>query len=67
MDTRMVRSGGITPISSVDTGADAIIAAIVARNGRYFDVQRDSRANAQAYDADARRRLRELSNQLAKL
>lgn len=67
MDTAMVRNGGITPISSVETGADAILAAINARNGHYFDVQRDTRANAQAYDVDARRRLRELSNQLCKL
>ncbi|MFT3695155.1 MAG: SDR family NAD(P)-dependent oxidoreductase [Kofleriaceae bacterium] len=67
MDTSMVRNGGITPMSSVDTGADAIIAAINARNGHYFDVQRDTRANAQAYDVDARRRLRELSMQLVAL
>ena len=32
--------------------------------GTYFDGERESRAHGQAYDADARRRLRELSEQL---
>ena len=32
--------------------------------GRYFNVLRESRADGQAYDADARRRLHELSEQL---
>jgi NAD(P)-dependent dehydrogenase (short-subunit alcohol dehydrogenase family) len=71
MDTTMVRTGGITPISSVDTGADAVIALVQkpveAVSGRYFDVQRESRANGQAYDREARRKLRDLSMKLTGL
>jgi hypothetical protein len=35
--------------------------------GRYFDGQREARANEQAYDRDARDRLRRLSEELAGL
>jgi NAD(P)-dependent dehydrogenase (short-subunit alcohol dehydrogenase family) len=69
MDTTMVRQAGVTPWSSVETGADAIInlaasPALEGRSGRYFDGQRESRADAQAYDEEARRRLRALSLEL---
>lgn len=69
MDTTMVREGGISPISTVDEGAAAIInlvrsPALEGRSGLYFDRQRESRANPQAYDATARERLRRLSLEL---
>lgn len=70
MDTTMVRQGGITPINSVDTGADAVLALVndtKSLTGRYFDVQRETKANAQAYDRDARRRLKALSLKLTGL
>ena len=71
MDTTMVRNGGIQPLNSVDIGADAVIALITkpaeAVAGKYFDVQRESRANAQAYDREARRKLRDLSMKLTGL
>ena len=35
--------------------------------GRYFDGQNEARAHPQAYDPDARRRLRELSERLVGL
>jgi NAD(P)-dependent dehydrogenase (short-subunit alcohol dehydrogenase family) len=63
MDTAMVRDSGASPLNSVETGADAVL-ALVARKGttgRYYDVQREARANAQAYDLDARRKLRAIS------
>jgi NAD(P)-dependent dehydrogenase (short-subunit alcohol dehydrogenase family) len=61
MDTTMVREGGISPISTVDEGAAAILnlvrsPALEGRSGLYFDRQRESRANPQAYDAAARDR-----------
>jgi hypothetical protein len=37
------------------------------QTGRYFDVQQEAAALAQAYDADARQRLREVSEQLTAL
>lgn len=66
MDTTMVRAGGITPASTVAEGADAILNLATSdelegRTGLFFDRQRLSRANAQAYDDAARKRLSELS------
>ncbi|WP_414833125.1 SDR family NAD(P)-dependent oxidoreductase [Afifella sp. YEN Y35] len=66
MDTGMVRATGIRPVNSVETGADAILALLMrpdlaGTSGLYFDGQQDARANPQAYDTDARRRLRTLS------
>ena len=72
MDTTMVRLSGVTPINSVDTGADAILQLVSApqlesKTGLYFDGLRPSRADGQAYDAGARRQLRALSFELAGL
>jgi NAD(P)-dependent dehydrogenase (short-subunit alcohol dehydrogenase family) len=70
MDTTMVRNGGIRPINSIDTGADAVLALVndaTGMTGRYFDVQREAKANAQAYDREARRRLKALSLELTGL
>lgn len=69
MDTAMVRESGIRPWSSVDEGADALLQLINApeladRTGLYFSGRREARANAQAYDEQARARLRALSIQL---
>jgi len=57
------------PISSIDEGVDATMRlvsdpALEGVSGRYFNGRREARADAQAYDADARRRLRELSERL---
>jgi len=72
MNTTMVRQSGTTPISSVDEGADAIMNLILApalegRGGLFFDRLREARANAQAYDAAARARLKALSRRLTGL
>jgi NAD(P)-dependent dehydrogenase (short-subunit alcohol dehydrogenase family) len=69
MDTHMVRSLGGKPMSTVEEGADAVVQlavspALEGRTGLYFNGQKEARANAQAYDADARRRLWELSAKL---
>lgn len=72
MDTTMVRLSGVTPISTVDQGADAILNLATnddlnGRTGLYFDGLRPARASAQAYDAAARRNLRTLSQSLTGL
>jgi NAD(P)-dependent dehydrogenase (short-subunit alcohol dehydrogenase family) len=72
MDTTMVRQAGTTPISTVDEGADAILNLAVSpklegRTGLYFNGPREARADAQAYDAEARRKLREMSVRLTGL
>ena len=69
MDTAMVRKAGVSPIDSVDIGADAVVTLAVSQaltsvNGHYFERKREARANAQAYDLEARRKLRAISSQL---
>ncbi|MBN9086870.1 MAG: SDR family NAD(P)-dependent oxidoreductase [Reyranella sp.] len=69
MNTTMVKQSGNSPLSSVETGADAILQLAVSpkldgRSGLYFNVMNESRANPQAYDAKARASLRKLSLEL---
>ena len=71
MNTTMVRRAGVTPISTVEEGAEAILNLAVgpalAGSGLYFNGLREARADRQAYDADARSRLRALSLELTGL
>jgi NAD(P)-dependent dehydrogenase (short-subunit alcohol dehydrogenase family) len=69
MPTKMVLEAGATPIDSLETGVEATMRLVAdpeieGVTGRYFDRLRESRAHPQAYDAEARRRLRELSAEL---
>lgn len=66
MDTFMVREAGVRPWNRIDDGAGPTLRLVSAPElegvtGRYFDQDREARANAQAYDPAARRRLRELT------
>jgi NAD(P)-dependent dehydrogenase (short-subunit alcohol dehydrogenase family) len=69
MDTKMVlKTFGYT-MSTVQEGAEATVRLAVSPEleevtGRYFDGQREARANQQAYDAEARKRLWVLSEEL---
>ena len=66
MDTNMVLSAGVRPRSSVEEGLEAVMHLIVSADvgsGRYFDGLRASRAHPQAYDEEARARLRRLSEE----
>ena len=72
MNTTMVRQAGVSPMSRVEDGAETILQlavspALSGRSGLYFNVLREARANAQAYDAEARRKLRALSLELTGL
>jgi NAD(P)-dependent dehydrogenase (short-subunit alcohol dehydrogenase family) len=72
MNTTMVREGGITPISTVEQGGEAILhlAAgddVAGKSGLFFNGMREAQANPQAYDAAARQRLRALSLELTGL
>jgi hypothetical protein len=65
----MVEKAGATPRSTVDEGADAVMQlavslALAGRSGLYFNGLHEARASAQAYDADARAKLRALSREL---
>jgi NAD(P)-dependent dehydrogenase (short-subunit alcohol dehydrogenase family) len=69
MDTKMVIDTGVTPASTVQEGLEAtwrLVAdpSVEGVTGAYFNGTREVRADAQAYDLDARRRLRELSQRL---
>jgi NAD(P)-dependent dehydrogenase (short-subunit alcohol dehydrogenase family) len=72
MNTTMVRQSGVTPLSSVEEGADAILKLAVSpqvegQSGLYFNGQREAHADPQAYDAAARRRLHTRSLELVGL
>jgi NAD(P)-dependent dehydrogenase (short-subunit alcohol dehydrogenase family) len=69
MPTKMVRAAGVQPTSSLEEGLDAVMRLVADESldgvsGRYFNGTRESRADAQAYDPDARAKLRELSERL---
>jgi NAD(P)-dependent dehydrogenase (short-subunit alcohol dehydrogenase family) len=72
IDTTMVRAGGITPVSTVAQGGEAILHLadgddVAGRSGLFFNGMSEAKANPQAYDADARGRLRRLSFELTGL
>lgn len=67
MATSMVLDRGGTPMATIDEGADPVLQVIsspVAGSGNYYRQAERAEAHAQAYDADARRRLRELAREL---
>ncbi len=69
MDTKMVLETFGRTSSTVREGADATVRLAVSPEleevtGRYFDGTRTTRANRQAYDAEARKRLWNLSEEL---
>jgi NAD(P)-dependent dehydrogenase (short-subunit alcohol dehydrogenase family) len=66
MDTKMALETFGYAMSTVQDGVEATLRLVVAPeldavSGRYFDRLRESRADPQAYDAEARRRLWRLS------
>jgi NAD(P)-dependent dehydrogenase (short-subunit alcohol dehydrogenase family) len=72
MNTTMVRAGGITPISTVEQGGEAILHLatgddVAGKSGLFFNGMNQAQANPQAYDAAARRQLRALSLELTGL
>ena len=69
MDTKMVRETFGYAASTVEEGAEATVRLaaspeIEGITGRYFEGQREARANRQAYDAGAREKLWSLSEGL---
>lgn len=69
MDTKMVRETFGYATSTVEEGAEATVRLAASPQaervtGRYFDGRREARANSQAYDAEARKRLWILSEEL---
>jgi NAD(P)-dependent dehydrogenase (short-subunit alcohol dehydrogenase family) len=67
MPTTMVLSRNATPRGTIEAGAEAVINLIdnaAIGTGQYFNGLRAGTANQQAYDENARERLRTLSNSL---
>jgi NAD(P)-dependent dehydrogenase (short-subunit alcohol dehydrogenase family) len=72
MNTARVIDGGFQPLSTVEEGAEATMQLAVSpelagRSGLYFNGLNEGKANAQAYDAAARAKLRTLSFDLTGL
>ncbi|WP_182902598.1 SDR family NAD(P)-dependent oxidoreductase [Microbispora sp. H10830] len=68
MDTTMVREAGVPVLSSVREGGDATLRLIDGKvsSGTYHVGTTEGRADPQAYDREARARLRELSDRLVR-
>ena len=67
MPTGMVRRLGATPRSTIAEGADAVMQVVDSDDfdsGQYFSGLRPAQANDQAYDPEARAKLRRLSEAL---
>jgi len=69
MPTKIVLHARGSAISTLEEGVEATLrlaadAELDGVTGRYFNGQNEARAHPQAYDPDARRRLRELSERL---
>jgi NAD(P)-dependent dehydrogenase (short-subunit alcohol dehydrogenase family) len=70
MNTTMVLSRGAPARTSVETGAAAVVHLVTGgdvQNGAYYNGLVSGRANAQAYDEQAREKLRTLSYSLVGL
>src|ERR1700761_2370564 len=72
MNTTMVRAGGITPMSTVEQGGKAILHLVsgddvAASSGLFFNGMNEMKANPQAYDGEARAKLKALSLRLTGL
>jgi NAD(P)-dependent dehydrogenase (short-subunit alcohol dehydrogenase family) len=70
MPTGMVLSRGAQPRATIDEGATAVIQLITSteiEGGQFFIGLRPGRANAQAYDLEARAKLKDLSEDLTDL
>jgi NAD(P)-dependent dehydrogenase (short-subunit alcohol dehydrogenase family) len=69
MPTKMVLEAGVSPVDSLESGVEATMRLVAdpelhGVTGSYFERKREALAHPQAYDPEARRRLRELSAEL---
>jgi hypothetical protein len=72
MNTTMVRAGGVTPMSTVEQGGEAILHLVSGddvadKSGLFFNGMNETQAHPQAYDEAARERLHLLSLELTGL
>lgn len=70
MPTRMVARAGYQPRSTVDEGAKAVLQLVLAKDigsGQFFNGLVRGRGHPQAYDAEARLRLKKVSEEITGL
>jgi NAD(P)-dependent dehydrogenase (short-subunit alcohol dehydrogenase family) len=72
LPTNMVRRAGVEPVTPLEDGVEATLRLVAspevdAINGHYFDGTSESAPHPQAEDPEARRQLRELSEELTGL
>jgi NAD(P)-dependent dehydrogenase (short-subunit alcohol dehydrogenase family) len=72
LDTNMVREAGIRPHGTAESGAEAELYLALSPEvkditGKYFNVKKEAKANPQAYDGKARKRLKEMTMELTGL
>jgi len=70
IDTNLVSSHGFTARTTIDEASDAVMQLVFGEevgSGGFYDGLDPARANDQAYDAAARKKLRELSEELTKI
>ena len=72
LDTNMVREAGIDPQGTAESGADALVYLATSpdlenTSGKYFNIKKEARATAQAYDTDARKKLKAIGLKLTGL
>ncbi|MBC7896236.1 MAG: SDR family NAD(P)-dependent oxidoreductase [Cytophagaceae bacterium] len=67
MATTMARALNVTPRSTIAEGVESVVNAIITTEptGTYFNQLKPVKAHAQAYDAEAREKLRAISERLA--
>jgi NAD(P)-dependent dehydrogenase (short-subunit alcohol dehydrogenase family) len=72
MPTKLTSAAGVKPASSLEDGVRHTVRLVAdpeldLTTGVYFDREHESAPHSQAYDEEARRRLRELSERLTRL
>lgn len=72
LDTNMVHDAGIKPLGTAQSGADAEVYLATSKDlrnttGKYFNVKKETKAHTQAYDANARKKLKEIALNLTGL
>lgn len=69
MDTFMVRESSIHPINTIKAGAEPTLRLALSDelngiSGKYFDQNRETKANKQAYDINSRKKLKQVTEEL---
>ena len=71
LNTKMVTDAGINPLGDPESGAEAEVFLATDKSledvtGKYFNVKKESKAQGQAYEEEARRKLTEITIKLIK-